>query len=288
MNSWTGRVVGLLIGMFLGGPLTMILGFALGYYFYDKPKMQALEQQLHAQSTFTNANSNLDLIGCTFALMGYVARGAGRINEDQIRKAEQIVSLMHLDDASRRFAIAAFNRGKAPDFQLQGEIYTLRNLIGNNLTVVSYLLEIQVQIALADGILEDLEHERLLEIATLLGVSNAAMDNLIRVRMAEMRFSQFYRQSYSQQDSYSEEESYQQHQSSAVKEDDLAAAYQILGVNKDTPFEEVKKAHKRLMLKYHPDRLASQGLTQEMVNLYTEKAKDIQAAFDLIKKQRGE
>ena len=51
--------------------------------------------------------------------------------------------------------------------------------------------------------------------------------------------------------------------------------------------DEVKKAHKRLMLKYHPDRLASQGLTPEMIKLYTEKAKDIQAAFDLIKKERG-
>ena len=42
------------------------------------------------------------------------------------------------------------------------------------------------------------------------------------------------------------------------------------------------------MLKYHPDRLASQGLPPEMVRLYTQKAQDIQAAFDLIKKARGE
>ena len=56
----------------------------------------------------------------------------------------------------------------------------------------------------------------------------------------------------------------------------------------DTPFEEIKKNHKRLMLKYHPDRLASQGLPPEMVRLYTQKAQDIQAAFDLIKKARGE
>ncbi|MCR5536383.1 MAG: DnaJ domain-containing protein, partial [Succinivibrio sp.] len=119
------------------------------------------------------------------------------------------------------------------------------------------------------------------------GVSRSAMDNLIRVRMAEMRFSNYYQGGYSEQSSYSGDEQ-QDKYTERVEEDKLAAAYQILGVDKDTPFEEIKKAHKRLMLKYHPDRLASQGLSQEMVNMYTEKAKDIQAAFDLIKKQRGE
>ena len=41
------------------------------------------------------------------------------------------------------------------------------------------------------------------------------------------------------------------------------------------------------MLKYHPDRLAAQGIPPEMVNLYTQKAQDIQAAFALVKKARG-
>ncbi len=67
----------------------------------------------------------------------------------------------------------------------------------------------------------------------------------------------------------------------------LDAAYKVLGIEKSASDDEVKKAHRRLMLKYHPDRLASQGLTEEMIRMYTEKAKDIQAAFDLIKKERG-
>ena len=52
--------------------------------------------------------------------------------------------------------------------------------------------------------------------------------------------------------------------------------------------EEVKRAHKRLMLKYHPDRLASQGLPPEMIKLYSQKAQDIQAAYNLIKESRHE
>ena len=48
--------------------------------------------------------------------------------------------------------------------------------------------------------------------------------------------------------------------------------------------DEVKKAYKKLMFKYHPDRLAASGLPEDMIAIYTEKSKAIQVAYDHIKK----
>ena len=38
-----------------------------------------------------------------------------------------------------------------------------------------------------------------------------------------------------------------------------------------------------MMLKYHPDRLASQGLPEDMIVVYTEKAKAVQVAFEYLR-----
>ena len=231
--------------------------------------------------------------------MGYVARGAGRVNENHIEKASQIMNVMSLNPQMRKIAIEAFNSGKSDDFNLNDTISEIKSLIGNNFSFVNFILEIQVQLALSDGVLEDEEYHRLMDIAVKLGASRESMEQYIRSRYNEMHFEQqfndYFRSRYergsSGYDNSGSERSYEYNDSysgsSGSSSSKLEAAYQILGVEASASDDEVKKAHKRLMLKYHPDRLASQGLTPEMIKLYTEKAKDIQAAFDLIKKERG-
>ena len=108
---------------------------------------------------------------------------------------------------------------------------------------------------------------------------------VIRVATGNQSYENYEKYGYDQDESNSSSSdsySYKSHSSS-----DLDNAYQILGVTKDTSWEDIRRAHKKLMLKYHPDRLASQGLPPEMVSMYTQKAQDIQAAFALIKRHLG-
>lgn len=312
-NSWRGRLLGAFIGFFLPVTGSLLLGFFLGWLLIDRPRNIELENARRAKETFTNTKTRSELIEYTFALMGYVARGAGRINEDQIRKAEQFMTIMKLNDELKAMAARAFNAGKAADFNLDSVTNAILSDITRDPTVLSYILEIQVQIALADGRLEDLEYQRLLEIAVKLGFNAAAMQELIRIRVAEMEFRNgtyssgtytggayhgggqqssggAYGAGGGEQYRSGGEEQHRSYSGStgSAEADKLAKAYEILGVRSTDSWQDIKKAHKRLMLKYHPDRLASQGLPPEMVRMYTEKAKDIQAAFELVKKYREE
>ena len=299
MNSWTGRIIGFLLGLFFLGPLAAVIGGVLRYLFIDKPRKTRWHNDTSAQQAFTtNANYNRNLIHHTFALMGYVARGAGRVNKQHIDTAERFMRVMQLDANSKQMAIEAFNHGKSSEFNVRELTDNLRVLCQGNLSLISYLLEIQVQMALSDGTLEDLEHQRLIEIAALLGINANAMERLIRQRMAEMYFSNFYQERQSQsssgnnyQDYRNEQSGYNQHQQYNRQNSSQSAlnhAYEVLGVSADTPLAEINRAYKRLMLKYHPDRLKSQNLSPELVKVYEEKAKDIQAAYDLIKKSKRE
>ncbi|MBE6423944.1 co-chaperone DjlA [Succinivibrio dextrinosolvens] len=301
-TSYKGRVIGFILGFIFANIFGAILFMILGYLFFDRPANLKNQQNEEAVRAFTsNANYNESLVKVTFALMGYVARGAGRVNESHIEKSSQIMNVMGLNSQMRKTAIDAFNSGKSEDFNLNDTISEIKSLIGNNFSFVNFILEIQVQLALSDGVLEDEEYRRLMDIAVKLGASRDSMEQYIRSRYNEMHFEQqfrdFYRSRYERGNTgsgydYSRSDSSYDNSSSSYSgsgfgSSKLDSAYKILGVESTASDDEIKKAHKRLMLKYHPDRLASQGLTPEMIKLYTEKAKDIQAAFDLIKKERG-
>lgn len=305
----TGTILGFLLGFIFGHNIVVAVVCALiGYFVFDKPRLEKNEKRQKAYNAFSKeANYNLALVDITFSFMGYIARGAGRINEEHIGSAYSVMEMMQLDENARKTAMTAFNAGKQPDFNIDAKVAELKAIIGDNDAFVDYILEIQIQVALSDGVLAKQEHDRLIILAASLGVSVQSMERLITIRYSEMMFSQRFRNSgydyqqssqenyqndrnssyesgYGKGNSEDESRSYNGNYSSQSK---LDAAYKVLGIEKSASDDEVKKAHRRLMLKYHPDRLASQGLTEEMIRMYTEKAKDIQAAFDLIKKERG-
>ena len=71
------------------------------------------------------------------------------------------------------------------------------------------------------------------------------------------------------------------------RQDDLAAAYQTLGVSPQATDAEVKTAYRRLMKENHPDKLVARGLPEAMVKLAQEKVQLINVAYEAIKHARG-
>jgi len=68
-----------------------------------------------------------------------------------------------------------------------------------------------------------------------------------------------------------------------VKDHD--ASYKILEISKDASDEEVKKAYRRMAVKYHPDKVAHLG--EDVQKAAKEKFQKVVDAYDNIKKERG-
>lgn len=66
---------------------------------------------------------------------------------------------------------------------------------------------------------------------------------------------------------------------------DIKADYEVLGVDESASDEEVKKAYRKLAIRYHPDKVASMG--EEYQKGAKEKFQRLQEAYDNIKKSRG-
>lgn len=61
--------------------------------------------------------------------------------------------------------------------------------------------------------------------------------------------------------------------------------YKILGIEKSTTDEEVKKAYRKMAVKFHPDKVAQMGV--EYQTGAKEKFQKVQDAYEAIKKERG-
>ena len=68
----------------------------------------------------------------------------------------------------------------------------------------------------------------------------------------------------------------------------LEDAYKALGVSKESSDQEIKRAYRKLMSQYHPDKLMGQGVPEDMIAVATAQAQEVQIAYDMIKKSRAQ
>lgn len=66
---------------------------------------------------------------------------------------------------------------------------------------------------------------------------------------------------------------------------DLDSDYAVLGVEANASDEEIKKAYRKMAVKYHPDKVAQMG--EEFQKGAKEKFQTIQDSYEAIKKRRG-
>lgn len=69
------------------------------------------------------------------------------------------------------------------------------------------------------------------------------------------------------------------------REKDQNWAYKALEIEPNATDEQVKKAYRRMAMKYHPDKVANAG--EEIRQQATDKFRGINEAYEYIKKQRG-
>lgn len=261
--SWLGKVVGGAFGFMMGGPLGAVLGASVGHQFDEG--LQGIEvdarlnpgDQHRVQMAFFTA---------TFSVMGHIAKADGKVTTAEINLAKRIMDELVLTEEMRKAAINLFQQGKAADFPVADVLDQFRQECHRRTHLIRMFLEIQIQAAYADGVLDKAEEMVLYNICTHLGISRFEFERIKLQFQAQQRFYEYGQQK--------------------TVESTLDDAYGVLGISSSATDSEVKKAYRRLISQHHPDKLVAKGLPEEMMTIAKEKTQKIRKAYETIKEAR--
>jgi DnaJ like chaperone protein len=238
---------GALVGLFIGSFVDRMMAYGAGAI---NPLQNTLRQTVFLETLFIS--------------MGKLAKADGHVSQHEIDHVEQFMQKLGMTAEHRQQAIALFKQGADPAFDIAPTYDRFMSVCGHTRHLKQVLLVYLIVMGLADGNLYPAEEAFLAGIAARLGYGQAEFRRMLDMVLNQSHFS-------GGQDT------------TATALDD---AYKALGVSRDSSDAEIKRAYRKLMSQYHPDKLMGQGLPDDMIVMATEQAKEIQLAYELVKKSR--
>lgn len=246
------------LGFVMGGPIGAIIGVAIGSLFeasgaasnMQQPIDEGSQQRTHTsnQARYSRASAN-DVRVSLLVLIACVMKADGHI-----RKAEL--------DAVKTFLRRNYSTQESLD-----ALQILKKMLEQDIDPVAVSRQIASYVNYSTRL--ELLHF-LLDLANADNEFAASEEKVIQVISNNMGISAA---------------DYQSLLSLYRKAQDPNWAYQALEIESSATDEEVKKAYRRVAMKYHPDKVAGAG--EEMKAKATEKFQAINEAYEFIKKQRG-
>jgi DnaJ like chaperone protein len=244
-----GKWLGGTLGWVMGGPIGSLLGFAVGSLF-DTANITVLKEDppinQRQKRAFTKPGDfNISLLVLSAAVM----KADGRVLKSEVSFV-------------RKFLIRQFGEEQAGQMLLM-----LRELVNKKIDVYEVCNQIKQHMDYPS---------RLQLIHYLYGLCTSDTElNSIEIEIVE-RIGHFL--AISSRDLNSIKAMF-------TKKTNTKADYDILEINPNASNEEIKKAYRKMAVKYHPDKVSHLGDAAQKAA--SEKFKEVQLAYENIKKQRG-
>ena len=255
---WWGKAVGGAAGLAFLGPVGAVVGAIVGHGF-DKGLAQELDQPRARASAYPFREA---LLEATFSVMGHLAMRDGQVSMAEKRAVSHVIGELDLKGVRERNAWQSFELGTRQDFALERQLARLREICQGRRNLLRAFLDMQMRVALAEGGISGNTRLALKTMCRKLGISPiefAQTEALARVRAGARRATEIAR-----------------------SEGPLHQARHVLGIDAGADEAAIKQAYRRLMNRHHPDKLASQGLSDAAMAQARHRTHEIRVAYETL------
>lgn len=251
-NGWIWALVTLLV------PWTFFIIFLVGRKYPKFPRHIAEDESFKGKNP---------MVASIMALSAMIAKSNGSISKEEVKYIKDYVtSRFNVSREALDDYVGAFNYGKdhPEDYQIFTGMIRGCGQLGV-LNVIAYLFV---------GLSLEGEHTSQKEV-------------IARQILTDLGVSP-YEYAYIKRSFTGEGYSYSGYQGGAMggpSKSDLVKKYtEVLGVSPDASMNEIKKAYRKLVKEYHPDKLAAENAPPEYVEFANKKIRDINEAYEYLEK----
>ena len=248
MSIW-GKIIGGMSGFALGGPLGAILGLAAGHAI-DKAKSSRLNENEEDVGSDQIAFTTAVIVLCA-----KMAKADGQVTSDEIASFKKI---FHIPTEEQENVGKLFNEARNESIGFEPYASQIAALFEYKPSVLEEILGVLFVIAKADGAIHPNEKNFVRDVAEIFKFDQREYERIEAIYL-----------------------------SNSIEGEQQSDPYSILGLSQSATNSEIKKAYRKLIRDYHPDKLISHGVPKEFVELANEKMTKINLAYDQIEKQRG-
>lgn len=250
-----------------------------------------------AKKMFNTKNSKESYLYAWFFIYGHFCKIDGSVTKEMINELEDILS--NSDSQERKNCIMAFNQGKVSQDISEVE-NIIRQLSLNPKIYLSFLkilcnLSFNYRKNAPSNILQKkilsftentTQHTYFNSIAEGIVVSSYHSAVTRKRSFEKEKNDEKKEQYYNYEDFFKtfreKQKEYNQYYKNNKKTTNLDSYFLVLGIDKNTNHTEAKKAYRKLMSQYHPDKIASLN-DPELEKKYLEKSQSIQNAYEYLK-----
>ena len=251
--SWLGKMIGGTIGFALGGPIGAVAGAAFGHTFVDKKEQAYLSGPGPQNMLSSNEEAQLVFFTGAFSMLAKISKADGNVTKNEISAVETFMQRdLQLDFNSQQTAINIFRQAVTSSESFDAFAMQFYSVFKTQPNIIELMMDVLLRVSAADGNISQEEEVMLLSATRIFNYSDT---DYSRLKSRYVRETNKY--------------------------------YAVLKCDETSSNEEIKKQYRKLVTEYHPDKIEAKGLPEEFVKFANDKFKEIQEAYEKIKKERG-